>query len=61
VFEQLLTDFPLTHPGMHKQLLAHHLQKVMAFDSTDLDAVNRHFRSLSELRKVLSFLTTQQC
>ena len=22
VFEQLLTDFPLTHPGMHKQLLA---------------------------------------
>lgn len=59
VFEQLLTDFPLTHPGMHKQLLAHHLQKIMAFDSTDLDDMNRHFKSLSELRKILAFMPAQ--
>ena len=28
----------------------------MAFDTTDLNALNRHFKSLSELRKVLVFM-----
>jgi len=59
VFEKLLTAFPLTHPGMTKQLLAHHLHKIMAFDSTDHDAVNIHFKSISELRQVLAFMPPQ--